>query len=273
MDLKTLLTADYLDIIFDQRNKKYGGYELRRSYNRRLKKAAGFAILGISACLTFSFVSANRGAIEVVAPPRVITPSDVFPPPPVTPPPPKTIIPPPPPAATLVHTRVFTDHPEIEPDKQVTPEKEMPKADEMKTAISGDKNIDGPDVSIVPTGTGNGNKGGTGITGNSTGSAPIPTYVQQMPQFPGDLRVYITDHIHYPDAAREGNITGSVAVQFVVNEDGSITDAKVVRGIGGGCDQEALRMISSMPKWKPGKQNGNAVKVMLIQSIRFLLQG
>ena len=51
MDLKTLLTADYLDIIFDQRNKKYGGYELRRSYNRRIKKAAGFAILGISACL------------------------------------------------------------------------------------------------------------------------------------------------------------------------------------------------------------------------------
>ena len=270
MDLKTLLTADYLDIIFDQRNKKYGGYELRRNYNRRLKKAAGFAILGISACLTFSFVSANRGGVIPVHhnTPTVFT--DILPPPPKPPSVPKIPPPPSPPAAPKVHT-ILSTPPVIA--ETVPDDKIMPETKDLKTAMAGDKNIDGPDVSIVPTGTGNGNKGGTGITGNSTGSATIPTYVQQMPQFPGDLRVYITDHIHYPDAAREGNITGSVAVQFVVNEDGSITDAKVVRGIGGGCDQEALRMISSMPKWKPGKQNGNAVKVMLIQSIRFLLQG
>ncbi len=267
MDLKTLLTADYLDIIFDQRNKQYGGYELRRSYNRRIKKAAGFAILGISACLTFSFVSANRGTIELVAKPKVFAPSDVFPPPPKVPPVPKTPATPPP-AAPKVHT-ILSTPPVIA--ETVPEDKVMPEAKDLKTAQPGDANVDGPDVSIVPTGTGHGPGTGTGITEKTAPTGPV-TWVQQMPQFVGSLPEYLGKNLQYPPAAKESGLIGTVVIQFVVNEDGSISNAKVVRSIGGGCDEEALRIISAMPKWKPGKQNGIAVKVLFSQSIKFVLQ-
>jgi len=95
--------------------------------------------------------------------------------------------------------------------------------------------------------------------------------VTQMPEFIGDMHAYIGSHIHYPESARENNIDGRVVVEFVVNEDGVVTNAKVVKGIGGGCDQEALRIVSGMPKWKPGKQNGVAVKVYFVLPIVFQL--
>jgi protein TonB len=71
--------------------------------------------------------------------------------------------------------------------------------------------------------------------------------------------------------ARETHIEGRVTIKFVVNEDGSISNAKVVRAIGGGCEEEALRVINSMPKWKPGKQNGKAVKVYFTLPVNFVL--
>src|SRR6202012_3744734 len=87
------------------------------------------------------------------------------------------------------------------------------------------------------------------------------TFVQQMPAPPYDITAYLQKNLHYPDAARDNNISGRVMVQFVVNEDGSIGNVQVLRGIGGGCDEEAKRVVSSMPNWKPGKQEGKAVKV------------
>jgi protein TonB len=93
-----------------------------------------------------------------------------------------------------------------------------------------------------------------------------------MPQFPGDINSYLSSHLIYPDAARENGIQGPVVVKFVVNEDGTVSNATIVRGIGGGCDEEALRMINSMPRWRPGKQNDLTVKVFFSLSIRFQLQ-
>jgi protein TonB len=100
-------------------------------------------------------------------------------------------------------------------------------------------------------------------------STPI-RYVEQMPQF-DELNQYLSTHLRYPEAAKENNIQGRVSVEFVVNEDGSISNARVLRGIGGGCDQEALRVVNAMPKWKPGKQNGKAVKVYFVLPIVFVL--
>jgi protein TonB len=103
----------------------------------------------------------------------------------------------------------------------------------------------------------------------SPDSKPI-RYVEQMPQF-DELNEYLSRHLRYPEAAKDNNIQGKVSVEFVVNEDGSITNARVLRGIGGGCDQEALRVVNAMPKWKPGKQNGKAVKVYFVLPIVFVL--
>ena len=88
--------------------------------------------------------------------------------------------------------------------------------------------------------------------------------VEEMPSFPGGeakLMEYVAKNIKYPQIARETGIQGRVFVGFVVEPDGSISNVKLLRGIGGGCDEEAMRVIKSLPKWKPGKQRGKAVRV------------
>src|SRR5262249_43566692 len=99
------------------------------------------------------------------------------------------------------------------------------------------------------------------------------TFVGQMPEFIGDRDAYLSNNLRYPEAARDAGIEGKVVIQFVVNEEGNISDAVVVRGIGGGCNEEALRVVKSMPRWKPGKNNGQPVKVKLTLPINFTLNG
>ncbi|HEY9113120.1 MAG TPA: energy transducer TonB, partial [Bacteroidales bacterium] len=76
----------------------------------------------------------------------------------------------------------------------------------------------------------------------------------------------------YPALAKESGIQGRVFINFVVEIDGRITDVKVLRGIGGGCDEEAVRVVQSMPKWKPGKQRGKPVRVSYNLPVKFTLQ-
>ena len=99
--------------------------------------------------------------------------------------------------------------------------------------------------------------------------------VEEMPEFPGgqdEMMKYIYTNITYPQEARKDGIEGLVVVQYVVGKDGKINDAKVVREIGGGCDEEALRVVNSMPKWNPGKQRGKIVDVQYNLPVRFKLQ-
>ncbi len=89
---------------------------------------------------------------------------------------------------------------------------------------------------------------------------------------PYDFNKYIKDNCHYPDSARKAGIQGRVAIQFIVDEKGHITDAKVVHGIGYGCDEEALRLIKKMPRWKPAKEGRKAIKTTMTQVVRFSLE-
>lgn len=103
----------------------------------------------------------------------------------------------------------------------------------------------------------------------------IFTIVESMPDFPGGQQAmleYIARNIKYPPLARESGIQGRVFVNFVVEPDGSVSNVKVIRGIGGGCDEEAVRVIQSMPKWTPGRQRGKAVRVSFNLPVRFTLQ-
>jgi len=105
--------------------------------------------------------------------------------------------------------------------------------------------------------------------------AEIFKVVEEMPEFPGGtakLLEYIGKNIKYPMMARESDIQGKVYVNFVVEPDGSISHVEVLRGIGGGCDEEAVRVVQSMPKWKPGKQRGAPVRVQYMVPIVFKLQ-
>jgi len=101
------------------------------------------------------------------------------------------------------------------------------------------------------------------------------TYVESMPKFAdGQEAMYqfIYSNLKYPELAKKNEISGQVIVQFVVSKEGEIKNAKVVRGLGSGCDEEALRLINSMPRWKPGMHNGSPVPVTFTLPIRFVLQ-
>ncbi len=119
-------------------------------------------------------------------------------------------------------------------------------------------------------------------------AAPIFKIVEEMPRFPGcedavltkkekqdcatsQLLQFLSQNIRYPSIARENGIKGTVVIRFVVEQDGSISNAEVVREIGGGCGAEALRVVNSMPQWRPGMQQGRAVRVQFNLPVNFRL--
>lgn len=114
------------------------------------------------------------------------------------------------------------------------------------------------------------------------GEAPVPddtgkvfTSVEEMAEFPGGMSAlmhYLGDHIQYPAEAREDNVQGRVVVRFVIDKSGEVRNAVVMRDIGAGCGNEALRVVNSMPKWKPGKMHGQPVHVYFVLPVQFKLQ-
>lgn len=112
------------------------------------------------------------------------------------------------------------------------------------------------------------------MVGIDSGPAPgtIYTSIDEMPEFPGGIPAlldYLGRNIEYPKKAREDDIQGKVVVKFVVCENGTLCNEEVVRSIGGGCDEEVIRVVKAMPNWKPGKQNGKAVKVYYTLPVSF----
>lgn len=99
--------------------------------------------------------------------------------------------------------------------------------------------------------------------------------VEEMPEFPGGvkaLRTYLATAVKYPVIAQENGIQGKVYVNFVVNKDGTVSNAKIARGVDPSLDAEALRVVSTLPKWKPGKQRGAPVRVSYTVPISFKLE-
>ena len=100
----------------------------------------------------------------------------------------------------------------------------------------------------------------------------VYSMVSEQPSFPEgmqEMMKFISDNRKYPAEAKAKDIHGKVIVAFVVERDGSLSDVKIKRGIGYGCDEEAIRLIKSMPKWTPGKQNGKAVRVSMMLPVSF----
>ena len=99
-------------------------------------------------------------------------------------------------------------------------------------------------------------------------------FVEQMPEFPGgedEMMKFVQDNVVYPQQAKDAGVEGRVFVNFIVETDGSVSDVKVLRGIGHGCDEAAVEVVKSMPKWKPGFHNGKAVRVGYMLPLGFQL--
>lgn len=107
------------------------------------------------------------------------------------------------------------------------------------------------------------------------GDGEIFKIVQEMPEFPGgdeERNKFLEKNLKYPQIAIQTEISGTVHVSFIVEPDGSLSNITILKGIGGGCDEEAVRVIKKMPKWKPGKQRNIPVRVNFILPIKFSLK-
>lgn len=283
MAVEKIPYSDVLDIIFENRNKEYGAYDLRRRYPRHVRNALIITLLLACCVIAFPYV---KGLIspymeEKAEEKKVISLENLPPPPPidknVPPPPPPPPAPPPPkqPQIKYVPPVVKKDE-EVKEEEKIVKQEEMKEIDPGTKTVEGDKNaaIDTAKVKVEIVEKKEEKEEEKVIEEPKPKEPEIFTVVEQMPEFPGgeqERQKYLQKNIEYPPMARENGIEGKVFVQFVVNEDGSISDVTAIRGIGGGCDQESVRVVKSMPAWKVGKQNGQPVKVRFTMPVQFKL--
>jgi protein TonB len=271
MDINKILKSDYLDLVFEGRNKKYGSYDLRRTYNSRMKKS-GVVILTLGLLLFGYNLFANMKKKEKPLPPPPpieVTLTEVPPIDEKAPPPPPPPSEPPPVKPTVAFTP-----PDIKKDMEVRDEKQIVDQTELKDKAAGLTTQEGDPGGIDPGIIDNPGTG-TGLVEGPPAEPTVYKVVEQMPEFPGGekaLYEWIGKNIKYPQKAMEANKSGTVRVSFVVNEDGSISNVEVPKPIGFDMDKEAIRVVSGMPKWAPGKMNGKAVKVLFKIPIQFTLQ-
>lgn len=264
-----LFNKQWLDVVFAGRNKSYGAYELRRDNSKTTSRAVIIGsvlfILMVSLPLIIRYISGilpeeeKEKITEVVlmAPPPIN--KEELPPPPPEPPKPKI-------------DQVKFPPPVVVPAEEVKDE-EPPTVEELKVADPGQKSIEGdPNADIKidePAG-----EAPIGAAVTEDNSIKDFASVEVLPEFEGGMAGwgrYLQKNLKYPAMARENNITGRVIVSFVVEKNGNLTDIKVLRGIGGGCDEEAVRVLKNAPAWKPGIQNGLPVRVAYTMPIFFQL--
>ena len=274
-----LTSNEWTDLVFQSKNKEYGAYPLRRNTGKRNMWSIIImflaAILGFSAFTIVKTIQANarvENTQEVVL-------SDI---------------------AEKKEKPKIEKKPEIKiPEQQKMPEKVASSVKFTEPVIKKDNQVkednqlkQQEDLNESTT-----KIGALDVKGNDEGGEvlkvekaeieqpkPEPKkeednkvfdVVEQQPAFPGGqgaLLSWLSQNIHYPAVAEENGIQGRVVVSFVVEKDGSISNVQVVRGVDPSLDKEAARVVKSMPKWTPGKQNGQAVRVKYNVPVTFKLQ-
>lgn len=275
MDVNKIMSADFLDILFDGRNKEYGAYELRRSYNKRLTVAITAMILIALMIFLGSVISKeaekNKKAkmeVQDVKLEEVKEQPKNEPPPP--PPPPKMPEPP------KIEITKFTP-PKIVKDEEVKEDEKPPEIDKIEEAKIGTINQEGTkdDGIVAPP-----------VESKGTGDVVAPkaveedydkvfTKVENPAEFPGGpdaWRRYLERNLQYPDNAQENGTQGVVRVQFIVDKEGNISEVQALNDPGDGLAEEAVRIIKKGPKWTPAEQNGRKVIYRHIQAITFRLE-
>ena len=270
MEPNQIKDADILDILFEGRNKDYGAYELRKTYDRRIKKAM-FMTGAVVGLLCIGYFVAGRSSGKSVTPlamedmelANVKEPDKPLP----LPPPPKL---PPQQVATI---RLTTTR--IVPDNQVKPDEKPPEneqANEMKIGTANvkgaaDENIDAP----PSTGTAAGVVEAPKKKDDDEDGRFMPVEIEAS--FPGGSSAwlrFLNKNLRYSSDAQDRGIQGTVLVQFVVDKDGNVSDVQAISGPEeGGLKEEAVRVIRKSGKWTPGVQNGRYVKSYKRQPIIF----
>lgn len=255
MKPESILQADILDIIFEHRNKEYGAYNLRRGYNRRLMKAiAGALFISIAFCMmnVIKFPSKKSEALTIYDPEIILHTVEFEPP--KQPEPPK--IPKKTPATIQSTTPVIVNHDVVKPIPQIS--------QLAKDILIGTQTIDGPPAEgIAPAGEQTG-KGSEALVDVKEEQPKTLRHAQIMPEFPGGHAAFmnfLSRHLRMPDDAVEPGQKIKILVQFVVGKNGEISDIQFLQTNGEVFEQEVIRVMKKMPRWRPGMQNGEKVAV------------
>ena len=272
-----LIDNSWVELVFENKNKAYGAYQLRKETGKRNVKAMIIVFATIAAIIVAAWA---KVAIENAMPKKVAIETDVE-------------------LSKLaqkkeakverkepvkvemeqkvvekVKSSVKFTAPEIKKDEDVKPEDELKSQDDLaktNTAI-GSFDVKGNDEA-----EGEVLKAKEVIADEKPKEEETKVFdvVEQMPQFPGGQQAlfeYLSKNIKYPVIAEENGVQGRVIVTVVVERDGSITDVKVVKSVDPSLDKEAQRVVKAMPHWIPGKQNGSAVRVKYTVPVTFRLQ-
>lgn len=243
----------WIDMVFEGRNKAYGAYVLRKE-NPKMTLVALLIGASVFAALLalpmLDFGSDNEDVEETVT---MVDMANI--PPPVEEVKPLLPPPPPPPPAPKIDEVKFVKPKVVEKEKVV---EEIKTIEELKDKNVGAKDIKGRDDGkiVIDMPSGEGDKDVKIVEDNTVYNA-----VEVRPDFPGGIQKFY-DFVGKNYRAPEEDIKGKIFVQFVVEKDGSLTDIKVVRDLGYGTGAEAIRVLKKSPKWKPGIQNGRAVRVL-----------
>jgi len=272
MDINKILSADVLDIIFEGKNKEYGAYDLRKTYNKRITKAllytGGVIVLVFLASIFANLVGKGKSEQIEVVDTQMAEIKKAEPPPPIPPPPVK---PPPPPVVNQIK---FTP-PKIVKDEEVKPDEKIEEIKEdqvisTKTVESENK------VAIVQAPV---EDKGSQITEapKSNDEDKIFTKVENEAAFPGGetaWRRFLEKNLNASTPIDNGAPEGSykVIVRFIVSKDGSISDVQAESKYGYGMEDEAVKVIKRGPKWTPALQNGRHVNAYRRQPITFVVQ-
>jgi len=269
MDNKQILNADLLDLIFDQRNKDYGAYELRRHYNKRISRALIITTALVGITLT-SIAVANKWKPEQIAtfdPPEITVhtiedkPVQEKPPEP-TPPPPQKQEP--------VRQEIFVN-PKIVSDENVTEimatHEDLNNAQISDVKVESEKLFDG--TVAGPTSEGE----AKGIIEPPKKEPEIWGVVEIQAKFDGNWEKFLTQNLNGDVPINNNAAPGryQVMIQFVVDIDGTVSDLTPLTNVGFGMEQEAMRVLKKAKKWQPAIQNGRQVKAYRKQPITFLV--
>ena len=247
------------DIVFEVRNKEYGAYKLRKRYNRNVSIALLIGILIIGTAIITPYINAKalekrekrkERQVEIKLENLDQPNQQVAPPPP-----------PPPPPTDVVQQQKYVP-PQVVDSIKPEDVKQLMTADQAQTEVT-NKEV----VEVVQ-------QVKEEVQEAEPEQQPF-VVVEEMPMFPGGdpaLLKYISDHTQYPEIAKENNIQGKVIVRFCVTPKGGVSQVSVLKGVDPELDKEAIRVVNTLPPFKPGKQGGKPVPVWYMVPISFTLK-
>jgi protein TonB len=278
----SLYKAEWLDFVFDHRNKVYGAYELRQHYGRTLAKALAITLAGVAVFVVLSLIFKPKSPDNLKITLVDLTPQLVKPAAPLKPAEPVKPAEPPKPVAPVKATQkvsttrfvtpvVVSTEPTVEPPVISKIQGAIGNAD---VKVAGGENVE----NVLDVADKSGARDGTG-----TKSVVVPVVdntihdfnaLEAMPEPAGGAVAwsnFLQKNLRFPVVAQEQGVSGRVIMSFVIEKDGRLSNITVERGVGFGLDDEALRVLKLAKPWKPGMQNGQPVRVKYVIPIKFQL--